>query len=136
MSSLSIFTSMTDPENRNDPWREALNCYDYFADEVQIVGQNWPEEFKWDYIGKVFQEGFEKCNSDWVMRMDIDYFIHEKYKKKLCMRIRMQRNKKLQEKVEIAEDQRMTLAQMTRRPESSSAADFKAQLIKGRPEFN
>lgn len=83
MSSLSIFTSMTNPESRNDPWKEALNCYEYFADEVEIVGQSWPEEFKWDYIGKVFQEGFDKCSSDWVMRMDIDYFIHEKYKNKL-----------------------------------------------------
>ena len=58
MSSLSIFTSMTDPENRNDPWREALYFYYYFADEVQIVGQNC-EEFMG--LGKVFQEGFENA---------------------------------------------------------------------------
>ena len=46
---ISIFTSMTDPEKRMDPWREALNCYEDFSDEVVIVGQNWPEEFKFSY---------------------------------------------------------------------------------------
>ena len=77
-SSLSIFTSMTNPEKRNDPWKEALSCYEALADEVVIVGNNWPEEFLWDEIGKTFQSGFEKASSDWVIRMDIDYFFHEK----------------------------------------------------------
>ena len=75
MTTLSIFTSMTNPELRNDPWKEALECYKYFADEVVIVGKDWPYDFSWDYIGKTFQEGFDKSNSDWVMRMDIDYFL-------------------------------------------------------------
>ena len=78
MSSLSIFTSMTNPEKRNDPWQEALKCYNDLADEVIVVGQDWPYEFSWDFIGKTFQKGFDKCSSDWVIRMDIDYFIHEK----------------------------------------------------------
>ena len=46
-----------------DPWKEALSCFEYFADEIIIVGKEWPYEFKWDYIGKVFQEGFEKCRA-------------------------------------------------------------------------
>lgn len=83
MTTLSIFTSMTNPELRNDPWKEALECYKYFADEVVIVGKDWPYDFSWDYIGKTFQEGFDKSNSDWVMRMDIDYFLHEKHLKKI-----------------------------------------------------
>ena len=78
MKSLSIFTSMTDPESRNDPWQEALNCYEDLADEVVTVGQDWPENFKWDHIGKTFQKGFDLCTSNWVIRMDIDYFFHEK----------------------------------------------------------
>ena len=50
---LSIFTTMTDPESRMDPYREALKCYEEFADEVVIVGEDWPEEFSFDYRKKV-----------------------------------------------------------------------------------
>ena len=66
---------MTNPEERNDPWEEALNCYKDFADEV-IVGKDWPEEFLWDHIGKTFQQGLQ-TNGDWAIRMDLDYFFHE-----------------------------------------------------------
>lgn len=83
MPNFSIFTTMTNPEGRNDAWKEAIDCYQYFADEVIIVGESWPEEFSWEYIGQVFQEGYDKSNSDWVMRMDIDYFMHENDKLKL-----------------------------------------------------
>ena len=38
-----------------DPWREALNCYEDFSDEVVIVGQNYFKEFKFSYIGEVFK---------------------------------------------------------------------------------
>lgn len=80
---LSIFTHMTNPEERMDPWKEALNCYRYFADEVVIVGKEWPYEFKWDLIGKTFQEGFDKSNGDWVINMPTDMFFHENSKDKL-----------------------------------------------------
>ena len=36
-----------------------------------------------DTIGKIFQEGYEKSSMDWVIRMDLDYFFHEKDKDKL-----------------------------------------------------
>jgi hypothetical protein len=75
---VNIFTTMTDPEKRRDPWREALNCYQDFADEVTVVGQDWPYEFNFKIIGQYFQEGFDKSNCDWAFRMDIDYFLHEK----------------------------------------------------------
>ena len=75
---LSVFTTMTDPESRNDPYKEAINCYEELADELIIVGENWPDEFSFDYIGKTFHEGFEKSTGDWVIRMDLDYFFHEK----------------------------------------------------------
>ncbi len=74
---ISIFTSYTDPEKRMDPWKEALNCYNDFADEVIVVGKHWKQEFSFDYIGKVFQEGFDKSNGDWVIKMDIDTIFHE-----------------------------------------------------------
>ena len=78
MSSFSIFTTMTNPEDRNDPWKESINCYESLADEVVIVGDNWPVEFDWGIFNKIYQDGFDKCATDWVMRMDLDYFVHEK----------------------------------------------------------
>ena len=76
--SISIITTMTNPGERNDPWKEALNCYEDLGDEVIITGKDWPIEFSWEQIGNYFHEGFEKATSDWVIRMDLDYFFHEK----------------------------------------------------------
>ena len=42
-----------------------------------IVGDDWPIEFKWDYIGKVFQEGFDKSYGDWVINLPTDMIFHE-----------------------------------------------------------
>ena len=61
MSNISIFTSMTNPEERRDPWKEAINCYESLADEVKIIGKDFPYEFKWDYFRKIFQEAFNEC---------------------------------------------------------------------------
>ena len=80
---LSIFTSMTKPDERNDPWKEAMECYRDFADEVVVVGEKWPKEFTFEYIGEVFQEGFHKSTGDWVVLMDVDTFLHEKDKDKI-----------------------------------------------------
>ncbi len=77
MSSFSIFTTMTDPESRNDPWKESLECYKTLADDVLVVGEDWPIEFDWGIFNKIYQNGFNQCSTDWVMRMDLDYFIHE-----------------------------------------------------------
>jgi len=74
---VTVFTHMTNPELRNDPWREAMECFNDIGEEVVVVGENWPTEFKWDYIGKVFQEGFDKCTGDWAFWMDIDTMFHE-----------------------------------------------------------
>ena len=46
---LSIFTSMTKPDERNDPWKEAMECYRDFADEVVVVGEKWPKEFTFEF---------------------------------------------------------------------------------------
>ena len=75
---ISIHTTMTNPEERMDPWKEALECYNDFADEVVVTGEDWPEEFSWDHIGKTFNEGLKKSTGDWAIRMDLDYFFHEK----------------------------------------------------------
>ncbi len=87
MYKLSIATSYTNPEERMDPWKEALECYEDLADEVVRSGENWPYEFEWDYIGKVFNESYEKADGDWVIRMDLDYFFHEKDFKKIRSRL-------------------------------------------------
>ena len=78
MTKISVFTTMTNPEERKDPYKEAINCYKELGDELIIVGDDWPDEFKWDHIGKTFQKGFDECSGDWVIRMDLDYFFHEK----------------------------------------------------------
>ena len=83
MTKISIFTSMTNPEERMDPWKEAMECYKDFADEVVVVGKDWPYEFKWDHIGKTFNDGFKKSSGDWVIRMDLDYFFMRIHLKKL-----------------------------------------------------
>lgn len=90
---ISIFTHMTNPEERMDPWQEALDCYNYYANEVITVGENWPFEFKFDYIGKVFQEGFDACSGDWVINMPTDMFLHEKDKEKLLFELEMNNDK-------------------------------------------
>ena len=87
MFKLSISTSYTNPEERMDPWREALTCYNDLADEVVRSGENWPYEFSWDYIGKVFNESYEKATGDWVIRMDLDYFFHENDFEKIRSRL-------------------------------------------------
>ena len=80
---LSIATHMTNPEKRMDPWREALECYEYFSDDIIKVGDNWEEEFTWRKIGEVFQEGFDKSEGDWVLNISLDMFLHEKDRDKL-----------------------------------------------------
>lgn len=73
---ITVFTTMTNPEKRNDPWKQALNCYEDIADEIVVKGSDWPEEFNWDHIGKTFNSGFIDSNGDWAIRMDLDYFFH------------------------------------------------------------
>lgn len=103
---LSIFTTCTNPIQRCDPFYEALKCYRDFADEVilvdgtenpDIVGKDpvvlkycdkiihnvWPEEFKFDFIGQQFQKGYDACTGDWVIRVDLDMFFHERDKERL-----------------------------------------------------
>ena len=47
---------MTNPEQRMDPWQEALSCYEDIGDELITVGEDWPEEFKWIILEKLSQK--------------------------------------------------------------------------------
>lgn len=99
---LSIFTTITNPDNRGDNWLDALNCYSELADEVLVIdGQarddvhnnlrlwldkakcevmfyEWPKDFSWEFIGQQFQRGYEASTGDWVIHCDIDYIFHQK----------------------------------------------------------
>jgi len=80
---ITVATTYTNPEERRDPWKEALSCYEDFADEIVVTGSDWPQNFSWELIGETFNKGFKEASGDWVMRMDIDYFLHQKDKNKL-----------------------------------------------------
>ena len=46
-----------------------FNLYQPLKQEKKLVtGEN---------IGKTFHSGFQQCKTDWVIRMDLDYFFHE-----------------------------------------------------------
>lgn len=77
---LGIFTTLTDPGRRGDNFQDALNCYEDLADRVVIIDghTSWPQEFEWPVISKHFQEGYDKCPTDWVIHMDIDWLFHQK----------------------------------------------------------
>lgn len=92
---LTILTTVTNPEERQDPWVEALKCYLGLADEVVVVngGSNkhydfppfvkcvdlaWPYEWNWVEYPRHLNFGKQHCTGDWILRLDIDQFIHEK----------------------------------------------------------
>ena len=98
---LSIFTTCSNPIERQDPFYEAISCYKDLADEViiingkigdeynletelvqmndkvKVVRYEWPEEFSWEFIGQQFQRGYEACTGDWIIHADLDFFFHE-----------------------------------------------------------
>jgi len=74
---VSIVTSYSNPEERMDPWKEALECYKDFCDELIVVENYLKDEFRFENIGEMFQEGYERATGDWVIKMDIDTLIHE-----------------------------------------------------------
>lgn len=76
---LGIFTTITDPKRRGDNVDEALACYRDLADVVTVIdgAKSWPQEFDWLEIQRHFQKGYEECDADWVIHMDLDFFFHE-----------------------------------------------------------
>ncbi len=93
------FLTIKDPKTRQDPYLECIENMVDLLDEVlivdggstdgsleeipknkkiKIIQNEWEQEFKWDFIGKQFNLGYENCDADIVARFDCDYFIHEK----------------------------------------------------------
>jgi len=56
MTKISISTTMTNPNERMDPWREAICCYEEIADEVIVLGEDWPKNSS----GTIFEKNFMK----------------------------------------------------------------------------
>ena len=56
MTFISVFTTMTNPDERNDPWQEALNCYNNISDNNVVVDEDWPLEFDWEFLIKFIRE--------------------------------------------------------------------------------
>lgn len=98
---LSIFTTITNPIKRQDPYLEAINNYCALADEVivvdggstdgsleeieklrnekiRVVTYEWPEKWEWEQIPRSMNYGLKQCSGDWAIKMDIDRFFHGK----------------------------------------------------------
>jgi hypothetical protein len=103
---ISVLTTITNPERRQDKWYEALSCYLDFADEVVVVDGSqehccksaifdnsrlntgkvelnfifleWPHEWNWVELPRHLNAGRKQCTGDWIIRLDIDQLFHEK----------------------------------------------------------
>ncbi len=104
---LSIFTTLTSPDERGDNASGALRCYMELADElvvvnggqapndfdmgfenVKIINHSWPREFSWKFIGQQFQRGYEAATGDWVVHCDLDMIFHERDSGKIRQALR------------------------------------------------
>lgn len=100
---ISIFTTITNPEERKYPYLEALESFCDVADEVIVVDGGstdgslekidelakqlgrqikainlpWPWEYSQAEFPKHLNAGLEACTGDWAIKMDIDYLFHE-----------------------------------------------------------
>lgn len=99
MIKLSILTTITNPKERQDKFKEALECYKDLADEIVVVDGgnptkddsriddlgkikvvyfNWPYEWNWVELPRHLNAGRKQCTGDWILKLDIDQFFHEK----------------------------------------------------------
>ena len=88
---ISIFTTITSPEKYQYAWKEALDSYLDFADEVVVVNGgesinddrvkevmlHWPTQWNWIELPKHLNAGLTVCSGDVIIKMDLDYMIHE-----------------------------------------------------------
>jgi len=100
---LTILTTITNPEERQDRYKEALSCYQDLADEVIVVSGShaepfefedderkvyddgktkfynlpWPYDWNWIELPRHLNFGLQRCSGDWILKLDIDQLIHE-----------------------------------------------------------
>lgn len=100
-----IHVSVTNPEANHFPWRQAIQSYLDFADEVvvvdgcsddgtaealkewaerepklSIITLDWPKGvFDYSEFPKHLNAGMAALSTDWKMKVDIDYIFHESF---------------------------------------------------------
>jgi len=113
---LSIFVCTINPEYWCFPYLEALESYCAYADEVIVIDSGstdesleqikrfndnghpyqgkvkllyskWPWKFTQREYPIHYNQGFDACSGDWVLKMDIDHILHENYAKELRHRL-------------------------------------------------
>ncbi len=117
---ISILTTITNPEERQDRWKEALHSYCDFADEVvvvdgselsnvknvinlfaneldsgkiKLISMPWPYEWNFKELPLHLNAGLEEATGDWVIKMDIDQIIHENDFEEIRKRFEMNNDK-------------------------------------------
>lgn len=90
---------VTNPDERQEMWREAVANYSQLADEVVVVNggkeldanipnfrqgcvlkfvmNEWPEQWRWQKLAEQLNSGLDACTGDWVLKLDIDQLIHK-----------------------------------------------------------
>ncbi|KKN71754.1 hypothetical protein LCGC14_0418200 [marine sediment metagenome] len=107
---ISIHVNITNPETRGFAYLEAIQSYVDLADEVivvdggsddgsvekiealsdkiTVVENHWPQtDWLWDQLARNTKFGYEACNGDWAIKMDLDYMIHERDIKRIRERL-------------------------------------------------
>lgn len=110
---ISLFTTVTDPKERQDTFAEVLPSYRKLADQFVIVdgsknpnklekdfkknwdkkiNYEWPDEFSFEFIGQQFQRGYDACDGDWVIRLDCDFVFRDEDIQKVRQAINLARD--------------------------------------------
>ncbi len=102
MKKISVLVCVTNPEERQDIWRESIASMLPWADEVVVVSGGagdeflidnyfgigkikhvylaWPHEFSWDELPKHLNAGLKECTGSWIVRADVDYVFKDEWK--------------------------------------------------------
>lgn len=76
---IGAFITKTRPEKRGDTFEQCYAMAKECFDTVTVIDgdKTWPHEFDWPLIGQHFQRGYEQCDADWVVHLDVDFIFHE-----------------------------------------------------------
>ncbi len=91
---LSVLTLVTNPDERQEMWREAVSNYcklghevvvvnggkplTYDDPKVKIVDMDWPEEWDYSEFPRHLNFGIKNCTGDWIIVLMIDHMISER----------------------------------------------------------